>query len=414
MNDSNPGTQQLLKSAVGTGRRGPRGVRQCGGTRHRLHRGRLPSSTLGQRLRTGDLTDVRGVPTSFDAANLARRSGIPLTTMDDAPRIHVAIDGADEVDPDLALIKGGGAAHTQEKIVDAHADLFIVIVDDKKLVQRLGSTFAVPVELLPMAVVPVTRAVECLGGRPQLRMGAKKIGPLITDQGTMLLDVTFDAIDGPSAPRTDLEQHSRRRRKRSVRGPRRPGAGGRAHRRQAVRSGAAAPRSMNGPAPFATPRLTRYNGCLFRRTAWQASRWVLCLGLWYRGMPDAATLFEYIDKAEAWGVDSVWLSDHMMGNREEVAIVPMMAAGRGPPPSASNSAPASLMLPLRHPIAVAREVATLAYLSNGRMIMAAGLGADKREAEAFKVPLKSRGGMTDEGIAVLRRLWQETDVTHHG
>lgn len=137
------------------------------------------------------------------------------------------------------------------------------------------------------------------------------------------------------------------------------------------------------------------------------------LGLWYRGMPDAATLFEYIDKAEAWGVDSVWLSDHMMGERQEVAIVPMMAAIAART-QRLKFGPSVMMMPLRHPIAVAREVATLSYLSDGRMIMAAGLGADKREAEAFKVPLKSRGGMTDESIAILRRLWQEADVTHHG
>ena len=137
------------------------------------------------------------------------------------------------------------------------------------------------------------------------------------------------------------------------------------------------------------------------------------LGLWYRGMPDAATLFDYIDKAEAWGVDSVWLSDHMMGEREEVAIVPMMAAIAART-RRLKFGPSVMMLPLRHPIAVAREVATLSYLSDGRMIMAAGLGADKREAEAFGVPLKGRGAMTDEGIAILRRLWREADVSHHG
>ncbi len=197
MNDSNPNPQQLLKSAVGQAA----AARVASGSVVGLGTGSTAAFAiehLGRRLRAGDLTDVRGVPTSFDAASLARRSGIPLITLDDAPRIHVAIDGADEVNPDLALIKGGGAAHTQEKIVDAHADLFIVIVDDRKLVQRLGSTFAVPVELLPMAVVPVTCAIERLGGRPRLRMGAKKIGPLITDQGNMLLDVTFDAIDDPA------------------------------------------------------------------------------------------------------------------------------------------------------------------------------------------------------------------------
>ena len=197
MSDSPPDPQQLLKSAVGLSA----AARVASGSVVGLGTGSTAAFAiehLGKRLRSGELTDVRGVATSFDAANLARQHGIPLTTVDDAPRIHVAIDGADEVDPSLALIKGGGAAHTQEKIIDAHADLFIVIVDDKKLVLQLGTTFAVPVEVLPMAVTPVTRSIEHLGGRPRLRMGANKIGPLITDQGNMLLDVTFDAIDDPA------------------------------------------------------------------------------------------------------------------------------------------------------------------------------------------------------------------------
>ena len=194
MSDGPPDPQQLLKAAVGRNA----AARVASGSVVGLGTGSTAAFAiehLGNRLRSGEVTDVRGVATSFDAAALARRHGIPLTTLDDAPRIHVAIDGADEVDPDLALIKGGGAAHTQEKIVDALADLFIVIVDDKKLVRQLGSTFAVPVEVLPMAVAPVSRSIENLGGRPQLRMGARKIGPLITDQGNMLLDVSFDAID---------------------------------------------------------------------------------------------------------------------------------------------------------------------------------------------------------------------------
>lgn len=197
MSDCPPDPQQLLKAAVGQSA----AARVASGSVVGLGTGSTAAFAIehiGKRLRSGELTDIRGVATSFDAANLARRHGIPLTTLDDAPRIHVAIDGADEVDPNLALIKGGGAAHTQEKIVDAQADLFIVIVDDKKLVQRLGSAFAVPVEVIPMAVAPVTRAIEHLGGRPRLRMGANKIGPLITDQGNMLLDVMFDSIDDPA------------------------------------------------------------------------------------------------------------------------------------------------------------------------------------------------------------------------
>ena len=136
-------------------------------------------------------------------------------------------------------------------------------------------------------------------------------------------------------------------------------------------------------------------------------------GLWQQGIPAAATLFEYIDKAEAWGIDSVWLSDHMIGERPEVAIIPMMAAIAART-SRLKFGPSVLMLPLRHPIAVAKEIATLDYLSGSRMIMAVGLGADEKEAEALHVPLKQRGAVTEEGIEILRKLWSSSQVSHQG
>lgn len=153
---------------------------------------------LGDRLKSGELTDIKGVPTSFQASVLAKQYGIPLTTLDEIDRIDIAIDGADEVDPQKNLIKGGGAAHTREKIVDSLATEFIVVVDSSKLVDRLGSTFPLPIEVLPLAITPVTHAIEKLGGKPELRMGIKKDGPVITDQGNMVLDVTFGAIDHPA------------------------------------------------------------------------------------------------------------------------------------------------------------------------------------------------------------------------
>ena len=152
---------------------------------------------LGDRIKSGELTDIKGIPTSFQASVLAKQYGIPLTTLDEVDRIHIAIDGADEVDPQKNLIKGGGAAHTREKVVDSLAELFIVVVDQSKIVTSLGSTFPVPVEVLPMAIAPVTRALEKLGGKPELRMGVKKDGPVITDQGNMVLDVTFASIPNP-------------------------------------------------------------------------------------------------------------------------------------------------------------------------------------------------------------------------
>ncbi|NEO14893.1 MULTISPECIES: ribose-5-phosphate isomerase RpiA [unclassified Moorena] len=153
---------------------------------------------LGDRLNSGEIKDIVGIPTSFQAEVLAKQYGIPLTTLDAVDHIDVAIDGADEVDPQKNLIKGGGAAHTREKIVDSLAKQFIVVVDSTKIVEHLGSTFLLPVEVIPMAITPVMNAIEKLGGKPELRMGVKKAGPVITDQGNMVVDVKFDAIDNPA------------------------------------------------------------------------------------------------------------------------------------------------------------------------------------------------------------------------
>ncbi|WP_017305079.1 ribose-5-phosphate isomerase RpiA [Spirulina subsalsa] len=158
--------------------------------------------SIGDRLKKGEISNIVGVPTSFQAEVLAKQYGIPLTTLDAIDHIDVAIDGADEVDPQKNLIKGGGAAHTREKVVDYLAKTFIVVVDEGKLVDKLGSTFKVPVEVIPMAISPVMRALEALGGQPELRMGIKKAGPVVTDQGNLVIDVKFDDIPNP----VELEQ----------------------------------------------------------------------------------------------------------------------------------------------------------------------------------------------------------------
>jgi ribose 5-phosphate isomerase A len=152
---------------------------------------------IGERLKSGELKDIVGVPTSFQAEVLAKQYGIPLTTLDAIAHIDIAIDGADEVDPQKNLIKGGGAAHTREKVVDYLANQFVVVVDGGKMVDKLGSSFAVPVEVIPMAMTPVMNAIKKLGGKPELRMGVKKAGPVITDQGNMVIDVRFDDIPDP-------------------------------------------------------------------------------------------------------------------------------------------------------------------------------------------------------------------------
>lgn len=153
---------------------------------------------IGDRLKSGELENIQGVPTSFQSEVLARKYGIPLTTLDAIDRIDVAIDGADEVDPQKNLIKGGGAAHTREKLVDSLAELFIVVVDSNKLVEKLGSTFLLPVEVIPLALSPVMKALSKFGGEPEIRMGIKKDGPVVTDQGNLVIDVKFSQIDNPA------------------------------------------------------------------------------------------------------------------------------------------------------------------------------------------------------------------------
>lgn len=154
---------------------------------------------IGERLAAGEIENVVGIPTSFQAEVLAKQYNIPLTSLDAVERIDLAIDGADEVDPNKNLIKGGGAAHTREKVVDALADKFVVVVDSGKLVDSLGSTFLLPVEVIPMAITPVMRQLAQLGGKPELRMGVRKAGPVVTDEGNLVVDLKFESIDDPAA-----------------------------------------------------------------------------------------------------------------------------------------------------------------------------------------------------------------------
>ena len=153
---------------------------------------------LGERLKTGELKNISGVPTSFQSEMLARKCGIPISSFEEIDKIDLAIDGADEVDSHKNLIKGGGAAHTQEKLVDSFADYFIVVVDSSKIVDKLGSTFLLPVEVIPRAVTPVMRKLAKLGGKSEIRVAVKKDGPIITDQGNLIIDVKFDSIDNPA------------------------------------------------------------------------------------------------------------------------------------------------------------------------------------------------------------------------
>ncbi len=153
---------------------------------------------IGRRIREERIS-VTGTPTSFAAERLAREVGIPLITLDDISSLDIVLDGADEVDAALNLIKGRGGAHTREKVVASLAREFIALVDTSKRVEQLGSTKPVPVEVLPMAVSPVMRRIEALGGQPEIRMASEKDGPVVTDQGFWIVDAWFGRIDTPDA-----------------------------------------------------------------------------------------------------------------------------------------------------------------------------------------------------------------------
>ena len=153
---------------------------------------------LALKIKSGEIKDVVGVTTSFQGEVLATELGIPLKSLSSVSTIDLAIDGADEVDPKFQLIKGGGACHVQEKLVASLAKKFIVVVDSTKLVEKLNLDFKLPVEVLPTAWKQVQKTLVDFGGEGNLRMAQKKAGPVVTDQGNLILDLTFsNGIDQP-------------------------------------------------------------------------------------------------------------------------------------------------------------------------------------------------------------------------
>ena len=150
---------------------------------------------IGALLRQGRLRDITGVPTSSAIEAEAHRLGIPLT-LDGAREIDLTIDGADEVDPDLELIKGGGGALFHEKIVAQASRREVIVVDDAKLSPRLGTRWAVPVEVVPFVWQSQARFLESLGARVTPRRGAG-VNLFTTDEGNWILDCAFGPIASP-------------------------------------------------------------------------------------------------------------------------------------------------------------------------------------------------------------------------
>lgn len=159
---------------------------------------------LAERIRDEGL-EILGVPTSVDTETKARDFGITLATLDEVERLHVTIDGADEIDGGYRMIKGGGGALLREKVVASLSDEVITVVGPDKVVERLGTTFDLPVEVVPFARAACSRRIAGLGGTPVVRAGGG--GPYLTDNGNEILDVHFDdGIEDPAGLERALDE----------------------------------------------------------------------------------------------------------------------------------------------------------------------------------------------------------------
>lgn len=149
---------------------------------------------LGQRVDAG--LDITGVPTSYQAQMVAKDVGIQMTDPADVQSIDVAIDGADQVG-DTAILKGGGASHAREKLIASAADRVLIVIDDTKQADQLDQP--VPIELLPAARSILPDSLRSMGADPTLRDATGKSGPVITDNGNLVIDADFGIIDTPDA-----------------------------------------------------------------------------------------------------------------------------------------------------------------------------------------------------------------------
>jgi len=153
---------------------------------------------IGNRIKSEGL-HVSGVPTSYQAFISAVKRKIPITTLEEHPVLDLTIDGADQIDKELNLIKGMGGALTREKIVANASRKLIIIVDERKKVKVLGENrHPVPIEVIPFAAKPVTHKIKEMGGTPDLRESRGKVGPVITDNGNVIIDADFGLVLKPA------------------------------------------------------------------------------------------------------------------------------------------------------------------------------------------------------------------------
>jgi len=162
---------------------------------------------IAHLIKTGQLHDILGIPASRHIEAEARRLGIPLTTLDAHPAIDLTIDGADEVDPQLNLIKGGGGALLREKMVAQASRREIIVVDESKLSPALGTRWALPIEVVEFGWGAQVVYLRSLGGEPALRRKEDDT-PFYTDQGNLILDTRFGPITDPAALAARLESRA--------------------------------------------------------------------------------------------------------------------------------------------------------------------------------------------------------------
>lgn len=153
---------------------------------------------IGNRMKREKIR-VSAVPTSYQAFMLAVKHGIPITTLEEHPTLDLTIDGADQIDDELNLIKGMGGALTREKIVASTSKKLVIVADERKKVKFLGeNNQPVPIEVVPFATPIVMHKIREMGGKPFLRESNKKVGPVITDNGNIIVDVNFGLVHEPA------------------------------------------------------------------------------------------------------------------------------------------------------------------------------------------------------------------------
>lgn len=163
---------------------------------------------IGNRIKREELR-VLGVPTSYQALMLAVKHGIPITTLEEHSILDLTIDGADQIDKELNLIKGMGGALAREKIVASASKKLVIVADASKKVKTLGeNNHPVPIEAIPLAAPVLMRKIKEIGGRPILREGIKKVGPVITDNGNIIIDADFGLIHKPAELERKLKELS--------------------------------------------------------------------------------------------------------------------------------------------------------------------------------------------------------------